>query len=82
MSSITTCNISILIIILLCVRWSARTLLAYSTHGLKATLALTPDNGSLMAEYQKMIFSSNVLMTNSSGNTLQTDYLRKVPFFG
>jgi LPS export ABC transporter protein LptC len=36
---------------------------------------ITSDHGSLMSQYQKMIFSSNVVMTNSSGNTLQTDYL-------
>jgi LPS export ABC transporter protein LptC len=36
---------------------------------------ITSDHGSLMSHYKKMIFSSNVVMTNSSGNTLQTDYL-------
>lgn len=36
---------------------------------------ITSDHGSLLSQYQKMIFSSNVVMTNSSGNTLQTDYL-------
>lgn len=36
---------------------------------------ITSGHGSLMSQYQKMIFSSNVVMTNSSGNTLKTDYL-------
>jgi LPS export ABC transporter protein LptC len=38
-------------------------------------IEITANHGSVMSEYQKVTFSSNVLVADSSGKTLRTEYL-------